>query len=163
MLNSDVVINLLRKALHAEIDSVHQYFIYHRILEYKGYGKLAKMYKMLSIDEMKHADMLMGRILFLGGDISIHMSNAVMGTHDVVQMFEAGMTGEKDALELYNTIARESEERKDYETSAIVTGILADEERHYELQRQQFDVIGVVGLQTYIVEQIDVGNTEHDS
>lgn len=153
-MNNSIIIDYLRDALHNEINSIHQYFIYHRIMEYKGYNGLAAIFKRISVDEMKHADGLMGRILFLGGDISIVPSAVSAGSGDIIDMIRSGMADEAEAIKLYNKIAATAEESQDYESANLVSGYLSSEEGHYDWFRKQIGIIEAIGIENYITESL---------
>lgn len=155
-MSKELTIKGLNLALTQELESIHQYFIYHRIMEHQGYNKLAPFFKRFSVEEMKHADTLMGRILFLGGNLEVSVK-LIRGTSDIEEMFRVSMEDERDAMELYNNLAADFEERKDYESSNMITDLLKQEEIHFDWHRKQLAIVKSIGIAQYMSEHIGNG------
>ena len=153
------IISRLNHALREELEAIHRYMIYHRVLEHKGYNKLASVFYRFSIEEMRHADGLMGRILFLGGTLEISFPGVIKSTEDIEEMFRITRDDETISVANYNKMASEFEERLDYESANLVTAYLKQEEAHADWVRKQLDIVDMVGLANYAAEHIGNGES----
>ena len=150
--NSDVI-SALNEALAEELAAINQYFLHAEMCETWGYHKLAGMIKKESIDEMKHAESLMERILFLEGRPSMNKVKMDIG-QDVPDLLNNDLKLESGAVQLYNRLIQTVIKAGDYGTAELLKQILKDEERHVDEIETQLDLIKQLGLPNYLITQV---------
>jgi len=139
------VIDLLNQARSRELGAISQYMIHHYELEDKDYGKLASKLKEIAIAEMKHAEKLADRILFLNGEpLSRPAGEAVKG-QEITDMLKTDIALEADAIALYNEAAVLCAAEKDQVSKDIFDDLLKDEEEHLDTFQNIRDLIGTLG------------------
>ena len=144
------VIEFLNAALKNELTAVNQYWLHYRLLDHWGIGRLADYERHESIDEMKHADMLSVRILFLDGLPNFqHLGRLRIG-ETVEEILRADLAVEGEAIPLLRDGIAYCEEVRDYITRDLFKRILDNEEEHVDFLERQFDMIERMGLQNYI-------------
>ncbi len=144
------VLEILNTGLTNELTAINQYFLHARTLEHWGVGKLAKLEMGESIDEMKHADELIKRILFLGGLPNLQKLNKLIVGETVEEILRCDLKLEEMGIaDLREGIAY-CESVRDYVTRDLLAGILRDEEHHVDFIDTQLDIIERVGIQNYI-------------
>jgi len=148
------VIDYLNKALKLELTTVNQYFLHARIFKDWGLKRLAKIEYDESIDEMKHADELIERILFLEGLPNVQDLDKVYIGENVKECLECDLKAEHRAHPLYKEAIAYFESVKDYVSRAILVRILESEEAHIGHLETQLDLIGKVGVELYMQAQI---------
>jgi len=148
------VIDYLNKALKLELTTVNQYFLHARIFKDWGLKRLAKIEYDESIDEMKHADELIERILFLEGLPNVQDLDKVYIGENVKECLECDLKAEHRAHPLYKEAIAYFESVKDYVSRAILVRILESEEAHIDHLETQLDLIGKVGVELYMQAQI---------
>jgi bacterioferritin len=148
------IIELLNEALTAELTAVNQYWVHHRMLDNWGFDRLAHHAREESIDEMKDADRLIERILFLEGTPNMQRLNPVKVGEDVPEQMASDLALEKAAVERYNRGIALCVEKGDNGTRALFESILVDEESHLDWIEAQIGLIETVGLQRYLAEQM---------
>jgi bacterioferritin len=152
--NNKAVIDHLNIILRNELMAINQYFLHAKILEDQGFMKLGAVTKAESIDEMKHADIIMARILFLKGMPKMNDYKKMNIGETVEQMLKSDFLLEVEAIaDLKNAIAAAYENR-DTGTKDLLEKILISEETHYSFLETQLELIQKVGLQNYLVTQI---------
>ena len=144
------VIQLLNKALAVELTAINQYFLHARIYKNWGLTALAKHEYDESIEEMKHADKLVERILFLEGLPNMQTLNKLMIGENVPECIEGDLKLESGGRELYVEAIAYCESVKDYVSREILDGILADTEEHIDYLETQQSLIQQLGLQNYL-------------
>ena len=144
------VIRHLNDALKNELTAINQYFLHYRILDNWGVKRLAKYEYDESIDEMKHADRLTVRILFLGGLPNFQMLGRLRIGESVEEILRADLELEREAVVQLKTAIAHCETVQDYVTRDLFASILASEEDHIDTIEQQFDMIERMGLPNYI-------------
>ena len=144
------VIELLNEALKNELTAVNQYWLHYRILDNWGVHKLAEFERHESIDEMKHADRLSERILFLDGLPNFQMLGRLHIGEDVEEVLRADLELEMEALAQLKGAIAHCEKVRDYTSRDLFADILDNEERHVDTLEQQFEMIARMGLQNYI-------------
>lgn len=148
------VIDYLNKALKLELTTVNQYFLHARIYKNWGLERLAKIEYEESIDEMKHADQLIERILFLDGLPNVQDMDKVLIGETVKECIECDLKAEHRAHPLYKEAIDYCESVKDYVSREIFVRILESEEEHIDFLDTQLDLIARVGEQNYIQSQM---------
>jgi bacterioferritin len=144
------VIELLNQALKAELTAINQYWLHYRMLDNWGVARLADYERHESIDEMKHADRLTERILFLDGLPNFQALGRLRIGENVEEILRADMEAELEGALLYRELAAHSETVRDFVTRDLAREILADEEQHIDFIETQFEMIARMGLQNYI-------------
>lgn len=162
MLRDAKVIEHLNTQLTNELTAINQYFLHARMLEHWGVGKLGKREYSESIGEMKHADSLIKRILFLDGLPNVQRLNPVQVGEDVEQILKADLALEEKALnDLRDGIAY-CESVRDFVSRDLLLQILDSEEEHVDFLERQFDLIKQMGIQRYTLLNADAAPEEED-
>ena len=154
------VIDFLNEALKNELTAVNQYWLHYRMLDHWGVYKLAQFEREESIDEMKHADMLSERILFLEGLPNFQLLGRLRIGETVEEVLKADLAIEVEAVEQLTAAIAYCEEVKDYISRELFAYILASEQEHVDTLERQFEMIARMGIQNYI--QLNA-MSEHDS
>jgi bacterioferritin len=154
------VIELLNEALKEELTAINQYWLHYRMLDNWGVKKLAEYERHESIDEMKHADRLAERILFLDGLPNFQALGRLRIGENVEEVLKADLEAEQQGAALYREVVAHAETVRDYVTRDLAREILADEEKHIDFIETQFEMIGRMGLQNYIQLQSEPASDE---
>jgi bacterioferritin len=155
MKGNDKIIAKLNDLLSDELTAINQYMVHSEMCDNWGYEKLHKAIEKRAIDEMKHAERLIGRILFLEGKPvvsqlkGIHIGGEVQGQH------KSDWSAEDGAVKSYNDGIRLAVEIGDNGSRELMESILKDEENHIDWIEAQLDQITQMGIQNYLVEQMD--------
>ena len=150
MKGDEKVIDFLNEALKNELTAINQYWLHYRMLDNWGVKELAEYERHESIDEMKHADSLAERILFLDGLPNFQMLGRLRIGENVQEILKADMEAEQQGAKLYRDLIAHAESVRDYVTRDLAREILADEEKHIDFIETQFELIGRMGIQNYI-------------
>jgi bacterioferritin len=150
MKGDEKVIEYLNVALKNELTAINQYFLHYRLLDHWGIKKLAKFEYGESIDEMKHADKLAERILFLDGLPNFQLLGRLKIGENVEEVLKADLALENEAIPLLRDAIAHCESVRDYISRELLESILANEEEHVDTLERQFDMIKNMGLQNYI-------------
>ena len=150
MKGDEKVIDFLNEALKNELTAINQYWLHYRMLDNWGVAKLAAFEREESIDEMKHADKLADRILFLGGLPNFQMLGRLRVGETVEEILKADLALEEEALPLLKDAIAHSESVRDYVSRDLFADILDSEEHHVDELEKQFEMIERMGLQNYI-------------
>ena len=150
MKGDPMVIEFLNKALTNELTAINQYWLHYRVLADWGVTKLAEYERHESIDEMKHADVLAERILFLGGLPNFQAIHRLKVGETVEEILRADLAVEMEAIPLLKDAIAHCESVRDYTTREIFERILESEEEHVDFLETQFDMIERMGLQNYV-------------
>ncbi|MBS7670783.1 bacterioferritin [Croceicoccus gelatinilyticus] len=144
------VIEYLNKALTNELTAVNQYWLHYRMLDNWGVAKLAEFERHESIDEMKHADQLADRILFLDGLPNFQAIGKLKIGENVEEILKADLALENEAIPLLRDAIAHCEEVRDYVSRDLFTSILDSEEDHVDHLEKQFDMIERMGIENYV-------------
>jgi bacterioferritin len=144
------VIEYLNEALKNELTAVNQYWLHYRMLDNWGVAKLAHFERHESIDEMKHADQLSERILFLDGLPNFQLLGRLRIGETVEEILKADLELEYEALPLLKDAIAHCESVRDFVSREIFAHILANEEEHVDILEKQFDMIDRMGIENYI-------------
>ncbi|QDK33371.1 MULTISPECIES: bacterioferritin [Sphingomonadaceae] len=143
------VIDFLNKALFNELTAINQYWLHYRMLDNWGIKKLAEYERHESIDEMKHADVLADRILYLDGLPNFQALGKLRIGESVEEILKADLALEHDAIPLLREAIAHCEAVRDYVSREIFARILESEEEHVDYLEKQFDMIERMGIQNY--------------
>jgi bacterioferritin len=146
------VIEQLNHALREELTAINQYFIHAEMCENWGYDRLAKQIKTRSIVEMKHAESLIERVLFLDGAPSMEPLALSIGKN-VKDMAESDLKSEIEAIALYNEAARIAAEEKDNGSRDLFIRLLKAEEEHLDELEIELHQIAELGYERYLTTQ----------
>jgi bacterioferritin len=149
------VIEHLNARLSEELTAINQYMVHAQMCENWKYTRLHNMIEKRAIDEMKHAEKLIDRILFLEGIPIVSKLNKLFIGAQVPAMHENDRGAEETAIAGYNQSIRLAVEVGDNGTSELLKSILKDEEDHIDLLEAQLDQIKQIGIQNYLIEQIE--------
>jgi bacterioferritin len=144
------VIEFLNQALTNELTAVNQYWLHYRLLDNWGVKKLAQFERHESIDEMKHADQLAERVLFLEGLPNFQAIGRLKVGETVEEILRADLALEMEAIPLLREGIAHCESVRDYVSRELLEEILANEEEHVDTLEKQFDLIARMGLENYI-------------
>jgi len=148
------VIDYLNGVLKNELTAINQYFLHAKMLEDMGLKRLAQKEKDESIDEMKHADELMERILFLEGLPNLQDLGKLYVGENVKEMLECDLKLEMEGLPILREAVAHCEKVSDFGSRALFQSILTSEEEHIDWIETQLGLIGKTGLENYIQSQI---------
>jgi bacterioferritin len=143
------VIDFLNKALFNELTAINQYWLHYRMLDNWGIKRLAEYERHESIDEMKHADTLADRILFLDGLPNFQALGKLRIGEGVEEILKADLALEQDAIPLLKEAIAHCEGVRDFVSREIFERILESEEEHVDFLEKQFDMIARMGIQNY--------------
>ena len=144
------VIELLNEALRNELTATNQYWLHYRLLDNWGVARLAAFERAESIDEMKHADRLAERILFLDGLPNFQLLGRLRIGETVEEALRADLDLELEALTQLRGAIQHCEQVRDYVSRDLFADILENEEEHVDTLETQFEMIARMGLENYI-------------
>ena len=148
------VLEALNQALTAELTAINQYFIHAEVYENLGYDKLHAHVKRDSIDEMKHAEALIERILFLDGQPNMSRYNEIKVGSKVEDMLANDLALEKDAVAFYNQAVALCAQAGDNGSRDLFQTLLTDEERHLDWLETQLGLIQQIGIGNYLSQHL---------
>ena len=155
MKGNEKIIERLNALLADELTAINQYIVHSEMCANWGYERLHKAIEKRAIDEMKHAEKLVARILFLEGQPIVSSLNKINIGSQVEGQHANDWTGEDQAIKAYNEGVRLATEVGDNGTRELFESILVEEEGHIDWIEAQLDQIKQMGIQNYLVEQID--------
>ena len=149
------IIDALNSVLANELTAINQYFLHARMLEDWGLAKIGKQEYKASIDEMKHADDLIKRILFLEGLPNLQKLNALKIGQNVEEIISSDLAVEHSAVAELKTFIALCEKEDDFVTRDLFCSILDSEEEHIDWLETQQGLIDKVGVENYMQSQIE--------
>ncbi|GAB3653382.1 bacterioferritin [Glycomyces tarimensis] len=155
MQGDERVIEFLNEQLSAELTAINQYFLHAKMQEHWGYTKLAKYTRAESLDEMRHAEVLTDRILFLEGLPNYQRLFPLRIGQNVPEIFRCDREIEVEAIDRLKRGIEYMESVKDYVSRDLFESILEDEEHHIDYLDTQLDIIEKIGEQLYIQSLIE--------
>ena len=154
-MNGDTkVIEYLNKALENELTAINQYFLHARMYKHWGFHKLNEKEYHESIDEMKHADQLIERILFLDGLPNLQSIGKLMIGEQPQEMLQCDLKLELIAVPLLREAVAYCETVSDFISRELFAHILESEEEHIDWLETQLELIGKVGIHNYLQSQM---------
>ena len=154
MKGNDQVIERLNARLAEELTAINQYIVHSEMCANWGYSRLHDAIEKRAIDEMKHAEKLIERVLFLEGQPIVSKLNEVHIGSDVKAHHENDLAAEEGAVRAYNEDIRLATEVGDNGTRELLESILEDEEAHLDWIEAQLDQIQQMGIENYLAEQM---------
>ncbi|MCW5983282.1 MAG: bacterioferritin [Bryobacteraceae bacterium] len=154
MTGNQKVLEYLNEVLKAELTAISQYFLHAEMMENWGYGRLAERTKKESIDEMKHAEALMERILFLEGMPRMHELFQLRIGQNVKSQIENDLALELEAVARLNSAIQAAAEAGDNGSRDLFESILSDEEEHVDFLETQLQLIQDITLEKYLARQM---------
>jgi bacterioferritin len=161
MQGDPLVLEALNRALTVELTAINQYFCQAKMCMNWGYRKLGKKHREESMGEMKHAEILIERILFLEGVPEIARYDVIRVGADVKEQFENDLKLELGGVKHYNEAIDLCMRQKDNGTREVLAPILTESEEHVDWLETQLGLIEQIGLQNYLSEQM--GEDEDDA
>jgi len=148
------VLKVLQEALTDELGAVHEYILHAEMCENWGYGVLAAATTKRAIEEMKHAEKLISRILFLDGEPDVQTLPQLHIGKDVPAQLSIGLKAETGAVASYNAGVALCNQAGDTASGELLKGNLQDEERHADYLETQLGMIEQVGLANYLAQNL---------
>jgi bacterioferritin len=149
------VIAALNEGLQEELLAINQYFLHAEMCENWKYEALAKFIKKQSIDEMKHAEKLIERILFLDGSPTVTGPASLKVGKNVKEQLASDLELELGAVKLYNHSVKLSRDEGDNVSAELFAGLLKDEEEHVDWLEAQLHLIEEIGYERYLSRQME--------
>jgi bacterioferritin len=154
MKGSPKVIEQLQKALTEELTAINQYFLHAEMCENWKYDRLGEYIKKQSIDEMRHAETLIERILFLDGTPSLTEALKINVGQNVRQQLESDLKLEVEAVAMYNRAVQIAREEGDNASRELFERLVKDEEAHVDWLEAQVHQIEEIGYERYLTQQM---------
>jgi bacterioferritin len=148
------VIDALNEALHEELTAINQYFLHAEMCENWHYNRLGELIKKESIGEMKHAEAIIERILFLDGTPNLTKPMTLTVGKNVKEQIESDLKLEIEAVAMYNQFAELAREEKDNASRELFERLLKDEEEHVDFLEAQVHQMEEMGYERYLSQQI---------
>ena len=154
MKGNDEVLTLLNNLLTNELTAINQYFVHAKMCENWGFERLAHKIREESIDEMRHADQVISRILFLEGVPNLQRYHKLRVGETVKEQLESDLQLEYSAMGFLNQAIEAARRVSDNATEAMMSNILVSEEEHTDWIETQLELIKQVGEQNYLAQQL---------
>ena len=154
MKGNDDVLTILNEVLTGELTAINQYFVHAKMCDNWGYRRIATHTRDESIDEMKHAERIVERILFLEGVPNLQRLGPLKVGESVVEQFRNDLAVEIAALERLHRGIALAIEKTDVGTREMLADILVDEEEHVDWLETQLETIAQIGVEHYLAQQL---------
>ncbi|MEI6805980.1 MAG: bacterioferritin [Myxococcaceae bacterium] len=154
MKKTSPIIDLLNEVLTAELTAINQYFLHAELCEHWGYTKLYQISRKQSIDEMKHAEQLIERILFLDGIPNIQRLGKINIGETVPEQFKSDLKLESEAVDRLRSGIDLCRTSQDHGTAILLESILASEEEHLDFLGKQIDLVKAIGEANYLAQHL---------
>jgi len=154
MKGNDQLIATLNMLLADELTAINQYMVHSEMCKNWGYDELHEAIEKRAITEMKHAEMHIGRIIFLEGRPVVSTLNPLHIGGSVLEQLQSDLGAEQGAVKGYNDAVKLAVEVSDNGTRAMLESILKDEEDHLDWLETQLDQIAQIGIQNYLAQQV---------
>ena len=154
MKGNDQIIEALNGVLTAELTAINQYFVHHKMCENWGYQKLSKKKYEEAVEEMKDADKVIERTLYLDGVPNMQRLSPIRVGEDPVEQHKLDLALETDAIERLNKAIALCREKGDNGTRELLEGILKGEEESADWLEAQLHIVEEIGKERYLAEQI---------
>ena len=154
------VVEYLNKGLRSELTAISQYWLHYRLLDNWGLNGLAKQWREESIEEMRHADRFIDRIIFLEGFPNLQTLDPLLIGQNVEEVIQCDLKAEVSARALYQEAAEYCIRIKDYPSRDLFVLLMSDEEGHIDFLETQLDLVAKLGLELYA--QHHIGELEDD-
>jgi bacterioferritin len=154
MRGDDEVLELLNEVLTGELTAINQYFLHAKMCDNWGYKRLAEKVRDESIDEMKHAEELVERILYLEGVPNLQRLGTLRIGETVLEQFESDLAVERDALRRLGEGIALCLAKGDHGSRELLESILTDEEEHVDWLETQLETIRQIGIEHYLAQQL---------
>ena len=155
MKGDERIIDTLNARLADELAAINQYMVHAEMCDDWGYGRMHEAIEARAIEEMKHAEALIGRIIFLEGRPIVSNLGPIKIGHDIAAQIKNDWQAERDAIRDYNESIRLAVEIGDNGTRELLESIQSDEEEHIDWIETQQDEIEHMGIQNYLVTQVE--------
>jgi bacterioferritin len=149
------IIKTLNEVLTLELTAINQYFLHAEMCGDWGFKKLYRAIRAESIDEMKHAERLIERILFLDGVPNVQRMGKITIGETVPEQLALDLKLENKAIPILNAGIKQCSELGDNGTRALFEEILVDEERHVDWLEAQLELIRQIGVENYLAQQVE--------
>ena len=154
MKGNDKLMSTLNGLLADELTAINQYMVHAEMADNWGYERLHEHFEKRAMDEMKHAEKLIGRIIFLEGTPIVSNLREIRIGSDVPKQLASDLNLEMGAIKAYNAAVALAVEVADNATRELLESILKDEDRHVDKIEENQDQLGQMGLQNYLVAQV---------
>ena len=154
MKGEPAIIKALNEVLTAELTAINQYFVHHKMCENWGYERLAKKKREESIEEMKHADDIIGRILYFEGVPNLQRLSPVRVGENPIEQHKLDLALETEAVDRLNKAIALCREKGDNGSRELLEDILVNEEESVDWLEAQLHIIEEIGKEQYLAEQI---------
>ncbi|MBP7125096.1 bacterioferritin [Myxococcota bacterium] len=154
MKGNEQVLAMLNRLLSEELTAINQYMVHSEMCDNWGYPRLHKVHEKRAIDEMRHAERLIARILFLEGVPVVTRYGAIHIGESAEKQLRNDCQAEVEAIQEYNEAIRLAGDQGDHGTREILEDILKDEEAHLDWLEAQLDQISQMGLAPWLAEQV---------
>lgn len=148
------IIATLNTQLADELTAINQYMVHSEMCANWNYGKLHEAIEKRAITEMKHAEKLIARILFLEGKPTVSKLNPIHIGENVETQLKSDLAAEQDAVASYNAAVKQAASLDDNASREMLESILKDEEDHLDWIEAQLDQISQMGIQNYLAQQV---------
>ncbi|MGQ9606490.1 MAG: bacterioferritin [Thermogutta sp.] len=144
------LVKKLDDLLAEELTAIMQYMVHSEMCDNWGYERLHKLVERRAMQEMKHAESLIGRIIFLGGTPTVSKLNAVHIGPEIAQQFQFDLNAELEAVKMYNEAIHLADKVGDAVTRQLLESIVKDEDSHVDWLEEQLDQIQQMGIAVYL-------------